>query len=217
MEFSRQEYWSGLPFSSPGDLPNPRMEPGSPVLQAVSFPLSHLESHYLETKLWFPWSEVAQSCPTLCGPMDCSLPGFSVHGILSELMHSFIHAFSGLCIRYIHQWCTKHSSTFTPASPQSFLDLWPTSPLWPKTLALDSQSALPQSPPIINVDKSPQIREAHCHHLLVTSFPLYSKHPWCTIIGYRSTSEIINSYPPLSWITSRLSASLSFTLASSVL
>ena len=29
-----------------------------------------------------PWSEVAQSCPTLCNPVDCSLPGFSVHGIL---------------------------------------------------------------------------------------------------------------------------------------
>ena len=28
------------------------------------------------------WSEVAQSCPTLCNPMDCSSPGFSVHGIL---------------------------------------------------------------------------------------------------------------------------------------
>ena len=28
------------------------------------------------------WSEVAQSCPTLCDPVDCSLPGFSVHGIL---------------------------------------------------------------------------------------------------------------------------------------
>ena len=32
--FSRQEYWSGLPFPSPGDLPNPEIEPGSPVLQA---------------------------------------------------------------------------------------------------------------------------------------------------------------------------------------
>ena len=31
MGFSRQEYWSGLPFSSLGDLPNPRTEPGSPV------------------------------------------------------------------------------------------------------------------------------------------------------------------------------------------
>ena len=34
MGFSRQEYWSGLPFPSPGDLPNPGIEPGSPALQA---------------------------------------------------------------------------------------------------------------------------------------------------------------------------------------
>ena len=32
MEFSRQEYWSGLPFPSPGDLPNPGIEPGSSAL-----------------------------------------------------------------------------------------------------------------------------------------------------------------------------------------
>ena len=36
MEFSRQEYWSGLPFPSPGDLPNPGIKPGSPALQADS-------------------------------------------------------------------------------------------------------------------------------------------------------------------------------------
>ena len=34
MGFSRQEYWSGLPFSSPGDLPDPGIEPRSPALQA---------------------------------------------------------------------------------------------------------------------------------------------------------------------------------------
>ena len=33
MGFSKQEYWSGLPFPSPGDLPNPGIEPGSPSLQ----------------------------------------------------------------------------------------------------------------------------------------------------------------------------------------
>ena len=38
MEFSRQEYWNGLPFSSPGDLPDSGIEPGSPVLQADSIP-----------------------------------------------------------------------------------------------------------------------------------------------------------------------------------
>ena len=32
MGFPRQEYWSGLPFPSPGDLPNPGIEPASPVL-----------------------------------------------------------------------------------------------------------------------------------------------------------------------------------------
>ena len=49
MGFSRQEYWSGLPFPSP-------------VMKCEV-------------------SEVAQSCPTLCDPMDCSLTGSSVHGI----------------------------------------------------------------------------------------------------------------------------------------
>ena len=34
MGFSRQEYWSGLPFPSPGDLPDPGIEPSSPTLQA---------------------------------------------------------------------------------------------------------------------------------------------------------------------------------------
>ena len=36
VEFSRQEYWSVLPFYSPGDLPNPGNEPRSPALQADS-------------------------------------------------------------------------------------------------------------------------------------------------------------------------------------
>ena len=38
MGFSGREYWSGLPFPSPGDLPNPGVEPGSPALQADSSP-----------------------------------------------------------------------------------------------------------------------------------------------------------------------------------
>ena len=36
MEFSKQEYWSGLPFPSPGDLPDPGIEARSPALQAYS-------------------------------------------------------------------------------------------------------------------------------------------------------------------------------------
>ena len=44
MGFSRQEYWSGLPFPAPGDLPNPGIEPVSPAWQEASLPLSHLEN-----------------------------------------------------------------------------------------------------------------------------------------------------------------------------
>ena len=41
MGFSRQEYWSGLPCPTPGDLPDPGMKPVSPALQMDSFLLSH--------------------------------------------------------------------------------------------------------------------------------------------------------------------------------
>ena len=84
MGFSGQEYWSGLPFPSPGDLPDPGIEPGSPALQAdaLSSEPPGKPKSLLKEILYTLVSEVAQSCPTLCDPMDCSLPGFSVHGIL---------------------------------------------------------------------------------------------------------------------------------------
>ena len=50
MEFSRQEYWSGLPSPPPGDLPDPRvklMSPASLALQVDSLPLSHWQSPIL--------------------------------------------------------------------------------------------------------------------------------------------------------------------------
>ena len=50
MEFSRQEYWSGLPCPPPGNLPNPRIKtasPEPPALQADSLPLSHWGSLYV--------------------------------------------------------------------------------------------------------------------------------------------------------------------------
>ena len=45
MEFSRQEYWSELLFPSPGDLPDPGIEPGSPTLQTDSLP-SELQGNF---------------------------------------------------------------------------------------------------------------------------------------------------------------------------
>ena len=67
MEFSRQEYWSGLPFPSPGDLPDPGIKPRSSIFQADSLPfeppgkLPHNSIYSIQL--------VAQSCLTLCDPM----------------------------------------------------------------------------------------------------------------------------------------------------
>ena len=61
MEFSRQEFWRGLPFPSQGDLPNPGIEPGSPALQADSLPLEYAERKSLKTRWISPWSY----CPIL--------------------------------------------------------------------------------------------------------------------------------------------------------
>ena len=49
MEFSGQEYWSGLPFPSPDDLPHPGIKAGYPVLQAVALPSEPPGKQYI----WF--------------------------------------------------------------------------------------------------------------------------------------------------------------------
>ena len=67
MEFSKQEYWNGLPFPTSGDLPDPDIEPVSYIFcigrQVLASP------------------PCAQLYSTLCDPKDCSLQGSSVHGI----------------------------------------------------------------------------------------------------------------------------------------
>ena len=52
MGFSRQEYWSGLPFPSPEDLPNPGIKPGSPALQADALPSEPPRKPYMQSTLW---------------------------------------------------------------------------------------------------------------------------------------------------------------------
>ena len=97
--------WVAIYFSR--DLPNPGIEPGSPVLLLLLSRFSRVRlcatPWRQPTRLHHPWdssgkntgvgchcllqcmkvkseSEVAQSCPTLCDPMDCSLSGSSIHG-----------------------------------------------------------------------------------------------------------------------------------------
>ena len=52
MGFSRQEYWSGLPFPSLGDLPNPGIEPGSPTLEADTLTSEPPEKPYIHTYIY---------------------------------------------------------------------------------------------------------------------------------------------------------------------
>ena len=49
MDFSGLQYWSGLPFPSPGNLPNPGIKPGSPALQADSLPTELLATQSIVT------------------------------------------------------------------------------------------------------------------------------------------------------------------------
>ena len=85
MGFSRQEYWSGLPVPSPVDLPDPGFEHRSPALWEDALTPEPPGKQELYILVW--WCvcmcvcSVAQSCLTLCYPMDCSPPGSSVHGI----------------------------------------------------------------------------------------------------------------------------------------
>ena len=78
MGLSRQEYWSGLPSPSPGDLPHLGVAPVSLASLALTgefFTPEPSGSPVVSS------AKVLQSCPTLCDPVDGSPPGSPVHGI----------------------------------------------------------------------------------------------------------------------------------------
>ena len=89
MGSTRQKYWSGLPFPPLGDLPDPGIEPAtlrSPSLAGKFFTGKLVPSG----KPLKDYVLVAQSCPTLRDPLDCSLPGSSVHGILQARIQEWV-------------------------------------------------------------------------------------------------------------------------------
>ena len=138
MGFSRQEYWSGLPFPSPGDLSHTGIKPRSPILHIdslptelqenleqffsttayinlcfwkLSSPLQDVEQHawppltgyqqYSATvdnqkdpQMFLQFSSVAQSCLTLCNPINRSTPGLLVHHQLLEFTQTHVHRVS---------------------------------------------------------------------------------------------------------------------------
>ena len=92
--FSRQESWSGLPCPPPGNLPNPGIKPAS---------LTSADRFFTAGATWKVCysmdqfssvaqtvSSVAQSCPTLCDLMDCSMPGLPVHHQLPEFTQTHV-------------------------------------------------------------------------------------------------------------------------------
>ena len=95
MGFSRQEYWSGLPLLSPGDLPNPVIKPMSlmsPALAGRFFTTrATWEARFLGRLLNLCCFSVAQLCLTLCDPVDCTMPVFPVLYHLLELVQAHVH------------------------------------------------------------------------------------------------------------------------------
>ena len=84
MEFSRKEYWSGLPYPSQGDLPDPGIKPGSPTLQADTLPSEPLTLELIPTHVHQIGDDIQPS-----------------HPLLSPLPHAFnLSQHQGLCIRW---------------------------------------------------------------------------------------------------------------------
>ena len=83
MGFPRQEYWRGLPFPSPRDLPDPGIQPESPTFPVLAGGFFHTEPPGKPFSS-VQFSSVPQSCPTLCDPMNRSTPGLPVHHQLPE-------------------------------------------------------------------------------------------------------------------------------------
>ena len=90
MRFSRQEYWSGLSFPSPGGLPDPGIKLASLVSSTLAgrFFTTELSG---KPKYLIQFSSVPQSCPTLCDPMNRSTPGLPIHHQLPEFTQTHVH------------------------------------------------------------------------------------------------------------------------------
>ena len=119
MEFSRQEYWSGLPFPSPGDLLNVGMEPGSPSMQADSLPSEPLgggmqigsaiqfSAQSCQTLRHHGLQHARPPCPSRMGANSNSCPFtngsllklMSIESVMQSSHLTYCHSFSS-CLQY---------------------------------------------------------------------------------------------------------------------
>ena len=123
MEFSRQEYWSGLPCPPPGDLPNPGMEPVSPALAAMLFTTiatwealmkyTQSQKQGILTSQLFPSRIVVQLLSrvwlfTTCGLQHTRLPCPSQSPEVCRDSY------------FMNRWCYPSHPLLSPPYPQSF-------------------------------------------------------------------------------------------------
>ena len=152
MEFSRQEYWSGLQFSIPEDLHGPGIEPTSPALKQILFHGATGEASRCRFNPWvkeIPWRRKWQSSPVF-------LPG-KFHA-----QRSLVGLQSMGSQRVRHNWATKHTAGFLVS--QSCLTL------------LDPMDCSPPGSSVLGNSTGKNTRVC-CHALLQGIFPIWGFNP----------------------------------------
>ena len=118
--FPRQEYWSGLPFLTPGDLPEPGIDPESLASPALAGRIFITAPSAKPSEVYSSVQSLsrAQLCPTLCDLMDCSMPGFPVHQQLLKLDQTHVHQV-GDAIQLSHPLSSASPPAFKLSQHQS--------------------------------------------------------------------------------------------------
>ena len=124
MEFSRQEYWSRLPFPTPGDLSNPGIKPEDPVAPAEAGGFFTTEPPGKPMLGLWVLAKLLDCVPFFWDYLDCSPPGSSVHGIFQARILEWVAisypriSFSPRdqtrisCVSCIGRWFLYHWATW---------------------------------------------------------------------------------------------------------
>ena len=116
MEFSRQEYWSGLPFPSPRALPDPGIEPRSPVLQVDAL-LSELLGKPQCRVLWF--QSLVQENPICCAATKPMCHNYwSLCALVSAHHNYWAHMLQLLKSVHLSSYSTREASGWEACVPQ---------------------------------------------------------------------------------------------------